>query len=98
MKTNQYKLTLYEQPDGSTRVEIWWYEPKVNPITGELVKTFQWWAEVSHGDADDLFDLFQDVRHFLTSHYPNSEAYWPLSDTKGKEPKRDKNSQFDFQF
>lgn len=93
MKTNQYKVTIYTQPNGETRAEIWWYEYKNNPVTGKSEKLFTWWST-----KGDLFQVCSDLAKFFHTSDNRIQAFWPLTDTKGKEPVRDKNNQTDFQF
>lgn len=92
MKTNQYKVTIFPIEGGQTRVEIWWYEYKPNEVTGELKKEFTW--AMFQGCFKDVATW---IGCFFRDHYPNNDASWPLSD-KGKEPKRGKDNQTDFQF
>lgn len=91
-KLNQYKLTIYNCPDGETRVEIWWYEHSLNTVTGEMQKIFLWFAY-----KGCFAEVTKQIKSFFAFHYPMHESSWPLT-ADLKEPKRDKNNQSNFQF
>lgn len=85
LKFNQYKVTIYAEPGGVTRVEVWWYEDRPNEVTGEIQKHFTW---ATHRGC--LSACAQWLGDFFGEHYPIKEAAWPMGGgSKDRPDKKD---------